>query len=382
MTRILVLIDTNIGGRAGTEQHLRTLVENLDYGRFLVHVLQLAPTVPERAGRIAGATFDHLPIRKLLSLNGMVNAARILRHMRRGRYDCVLSFFETSDLLTAVLAPWAGVRARISSRRDTGFRHSGRLRRLYQLLNHRFARVIAASEAIRLSLVAEGWRPERVRLIYNGVDIRRFGTADGGVLRKELGIPPEAVVLGTVANLSPVKDHATVIEALRRLHAQGRAMHLVLAGDGPEREALTEQVVQADLAEFVHFLGRRQDIPTVLAAVDVVVLASHSEGLSNALLEASAAGRPIVATDVGGNPEVVADGATGLLVPISDPESLAEAVVRLADTPTLRTAMGIAGRERVSRHFSVAAMVGAYAATIEEAVAEGGAEPDLPGARP
>jgi glycosyltransferase involved in cell wall biosynthesis len=376
MIRILVLIDTNIGGRAGTEQHLRTVVEHLDYGRFAVHVLQLAPSVPQKQGRIAGATFDHLPTRKLMSPTGVASAFRVLRHMRRGRYDCVLSFFETSDLLTAVLAPWAGVRARVSSRRDTGFRHSNRLRWLYRLLNRRFARVIAASEAIRMSLLAEGWQPERVRLIYNGVDTRRFGNADPQALRKELGIPRDAVVLGTVANLSPVKDHATAVEALRRLHTAGRPLHLVLAGDGPEREPLTRQAEEAGLAEYVHFLGRRQDVATVLAGVDVFVLASHSEGLSNALLEASAAGCPIVATAVGGNPEVVADGETGLLVSIRDPEALAGAVARLADDPALRAAMGAAGRDRVSRRFSLAAMVAAYEATIEEAVAETAPERD------
>lgn len=375
MIRILVLIDTNIGGRAGTEQHLGTLVEHLDYGRFAVHVLQLAPTVPRERGRIAGATFDHLPIQKLLSLQGARGAARVLREMRRGRYDCVLSFFETADVLSALLAHRAGVGARVSSRRDTGFRHSRRLRWVYRRLNRRFARVVAASEAIRQSLLEEGWLPGRVRLIPNGVDTGRFEKGDGAVLRRELGIPRDAFVLGTVANLSPVKDHPTVIDALGRLHAAGRPAHLLLAGEGPLRETLERRVAEAGLGDHVHFLGRRQDIPDVLAAVDVVVLASHSEGLSNALLEASAAGRPIVATRVGGNPEVVVDGRTGFLVPVDDPEAIRTAVERLADDTALRAALGYAGQEHVRRGFSVEAMVRAYETVFAEAVGGAGGRP-------
>jgi len=280
--------------------------------------------------------------------------------IRRERVDCVYSLFESSDLIAAIVAPLAGVRALISGRRDTGFRYSPTMNRVYRLINRRFRRFVAPSEAVRASLLDQGVTGSRVDVIYNGVDFERFARADGKGVRAELGIPDDALMLTTVANLSPVKDHANVIAALAALHAEGLRPYLALAGDGPLRSDLEARVAAAGLEPYVCFMGRRQDVPDVLATSDLVICSSLTEGLPNALLEAGAAGKAVVATNVGGNPEVVEDGVTGLLVPPRDPAALADAVRALAASPERRERMGRAARARVRRNFSLEAMVRQY----------------------
>lgn len=372
MIRLLVLIDTNIGGRAGAEQHLQTLVVNLDYSRFKVHVLQLGRTVPQAEGRVGGATFSHLPTGKLLSVHGLKRIVQVSQVLKQGQYDCILSFFETADIMSVAAAALTGVRALVSSRRDTGFRHSKKLQWFYRVINGRFSRIIAASDAVRVALRDSGLDEKAVRLIYNGVDTTRFSRQPQGALRAELGLAPEACVLAMIANLSPVKDHMTVFKCLQTLQGTSKRLHLVLAGDGPLRGDLERAASEMSVDAHIHFLGRRTDVPAILADADIFVLSSLTEGLSNALLEAMATGKPVIATRVGGNPEVVVEGITGLLVPPGDRAAMSEAILRLAESSELRAAMGAAGRERVAVHFSLATMVARYMEAIAQAVAESG----------
>lgn len=368
MIRVLVLTDTNVGDRAGAEQHLETLISRLDYSHFSVHVIQLGRFVPQEIGPVGEATISNLPTGKLISLHGIKRLMEIHRHIRRSKYDCVISFFESSDLISAIAGSLGGVGALISSRRDTGFRHSSKLRWAYRWINPRFSRIVAASDAVRQSLLESGVADDSITVIYNGVDPERFENTAPDSLRSELEIPSSALILGMVANLSAVKDHATVIDCLSGLHRQDRRFHLVLAGDGALRVDLEKQVVDTGLEPFVHFLGRRSDVPTVLAGFDIFVLSSLTEGLSNSLLEAMASGKPVIATRVGGNPEVVVDGVTGVLIPPKDLDTLAREILRLADNPDLRIQMGQAGYQRVVEKFSIDAMVNNYVKVIDSAV--------------
>jgi len=321
---------------------------------------------------VAGATLSHLPTGKLLSVHGLKRIAQVCRVLQQGQYDCILSFFETADAISVTAAALTGVRALISSRRDTGFRHSKKLQWFYRRINGRFSRIITASDAVRVALRACGINEKTVRLIYNGVDMTRFNRQPQGALRAELGLAREACVLAMIANLSPVKDHMTVIKCLQILHGARKHMHLVLAGDGPLRAELERAAIEMGLKAHVHFLGRRTDVPAILADADIFVLSSLTEGLSNALLEAMAAGKPVVATRVGGNPEVVVEGVTGLLVPSRDSTAMSAAILRLSESPELRIAMGSAGRERVAGYFSLSTMVAQYTEAIAQAVAERG----------
>jgi glycosyltransferase involved in cell wall biosynthesis len=168
-------------------------------------------------------------------------------------------------------------------------------------------------------------------------------------------------MIGCVADLVPVKRHEDLVDAFANLRSQLPNARLVLIGDGPSREAIERRVRELGLVNSVRMLGRRPDIDKLLPAFHLFVLASDTEGLSNAILEAQACGLPVVTTRVGGNPDLV-DADCGILVPPRDPEALAEALGRLLRDRNRREQMGAVARMRVMRNHSIAAMTRAYTA--------------------
>jgi glycosyltransferase involved in cell wall biosynthesis len=220
-------------------------------------------------------------------------------------------------------------------------------------------RVVAVSCVVQEELLAGGVSPEKLSLIHDSVDMKIFASLpDRNTARSALCAGANATVLLTVGALFRRKGFDVLLEALSQ--TQNRHLVLWIAGDGPERGSLEAQAKRLGLSERVLFLGRREDVPNLLAACDVFVLASRREGLGVSALEAMAARRPVVATRVGGLAEAVVDERTGLLVPPSDPRPLARAVDRLAADPQLCLRLGDAGPSRVSEGFLAAQMVDAY----------------------
>ena len=206
----------------------------------------------------------------------------------------------------------------------------------------------------------------KLELIMNGVDTVRYAPQLAAASMPWAGAETKPFVIGTVGRLQDVKDQATLIEAFamlcaRRGQARG-ALRLAVVGDGPLRERLAQKAQDAGVADLVWFPGARNDIAELMRSFDVFALSSIAEGTPVTLLEAMACGRPVVATAVGGIPEVVQDGVNGALVPASDPQALADALATYVEDPARLAAHGAAARERIERHYSVAAMVGAYAA--------------------
>ena len=224
------------------------------------------------------------------------------------------------------------------------------------------------------------WLTERVRIrsskvtyIANGIDAAPFDVPRiRSGLRRQLGdfAPPGTVLVGNVARLDQVKNHAGLLLAFKLLcEDDGRkndACRLIIAGDGPQRGELERQIVQLGLTETVRLLGNRSDVAQLLAECDVFALSSVAEGMPITLLEAMAAGLPVVATDVGGVASMVEAGVTGTLVPAGDPHALAAALRAYVADEELRCRHGDAGRARVAAHFSLRAMVSAYVALYDE----------------
>lgn len=224
---------------------------------------------------------------------------------------------------------------------------------------------VAVCEAARLQLQVQGVRP-RVGLVSipNGIQLGRYQpscAASRRQLAEVLGLPGGTALIGTVGRLNPVKDQASLIRAFRRVHDAMPATALLLIGDGAERAGLAAVAHAEGVYGSVHFLGDRADVDVLLQGLDLFAMSSMSEGYSIALLEASAAGLPIVATDVGGNAEIVQNAVSGRLVPASDPAALAEAMLSILGDRELAGRMGLAGRAWVLEQGSFRSMAERYA---------------------
>jgi glycosyltransferase involved in cell wall biosynthesis len=241
-------------------------------------------------------------------------------------------------------------------------------------LGARLARrvVCVGEEARQVARQVDRVPESHLRLIYNGADtaLYRPDPEARASARAELGLAPTEPAFISVGRLSPEKDYLTLLQALALLGRQGPVPRLLMVGDGPERPALERTAGEMGLGKAVLWLGERQDVPRLLAACDVFALSSLSEGVSIAVLEAMAAGLPAAVTRVGGNPELVEQGRSGLLVPPADPAALASALGRLLGDPAGARAMGQAARARTEERFSLATTARAYAELYREVLAE------------
>jgi L-malate glycosyltransferase len=216
---------------------------------------------------------------------------------------------------------------------------------------------ICSSEAIRQLLIQEGVPAQRVVTVHEGVDLDRVAKAPPVSLHEELWLPHHAPVVGNIAALVPHKGQKHLVEAAALVVRKVPDARFAIAGEGELRESLERQIREHHLEKHVFLLGFRPDVLSLLKAFDVFVMSSVMEGLGTSLLDAMAAGKPIVATRAGGIPEVIADGETGLLVEPRDHHAMADAIVRLLEDEALRRRMGEAGLARARAQFSAERMV-------------------------
>jgi glycosyltransferase involved in cell wall biosynthesis len=355
----LQLIET--GGPGGAE---RVLVS-------LTAALTTEPGFRASAGLLkAGWVADELARRALPAAQFRIRRAldphlvwALARHLRRAEVDLVHAHEFTMNVYGAAAA-WLARVPVIATVHGRGYYAEARRRLLALRLAARSgAVVVAVSSDIQQFLESEVGIP-RVRLVPNGIDLARPASGDRDRGRRAIGIGREPLLIGTIGNLYPVKGHRVLLAALREL---GPEVHVAIAGRGNEEGALRAQAAELGIAERVHFLGYRDDTPDLLAACDIYALPSLFEGQSLALIEAMGARLPIVATQVGGNPEVLGPkDVTGLFVPAGDPQALAVELRRLAGDPGLRGRLGEAALARAKSEFSLAAMLGRYRALYAE----------------
>jgi sugar transferase (PEP-CTERM/EpsH1 system associated) len=290
-----------------------------------------------------------------------------LRKLLRSRRIDIVHSHNYSAWLYAVLAS-RGLGVRVVHTEHSRVQPLARRHALERWLGRRTDAVVGVSADVAHSLVHDvGIDAHRVRFIPNGIDLQRYRPQPDlrTALRRSIGAGDEAVVFGIVARLVPVKSHRTLIDAFRRVLGACPAARLLIAGDGPCRGELELQAQQAGLGPAVTFAGEVRDTERMLNGMDVYMLSSTDEGMNLTLLEAMATALPVVATAVGGNPEVVADKLSGLLVPPLDPQAMAEAMLALARDPQRRAALGAQGRRRVEDGFSQERTLQAYAALYE-----------------
>jgi len=352
-------IDTMSVG--GTEMNAVRTAERLDRSRFRLSVVTLRGegTLAERYESL-GIPVVRFPIRNLYGAQTMRQGMRLAKFLRDQDVSVVHCHDQYSNFFSALSARAAGVPVVITSKR---WLHSPLRYRIANAIGFRAStRVLANSSSVARSLEADDrLRRDRVVVIPNFVDEQAFERPSDDVTaawRDELGLEPDTLVIGVVASLSPIKDHATLLRAVSLLVPKWPRLRLVLVGDGPERESLRQLVSQVGLDDVVRFAGLRPQLPSFHFLFDVSVLSSVSEGFPNSLVEAMAAGRPIVATNVGGVPDAVREGENGLLVSPKDPEMFAAALEQLLASPQRREAMGAAGATRAREEFHARHVVG------------------------
>jgi len=251
------------------------------------------------------------------------------------------------------------------------------LRRLHRPFVQHYITVSSDLERYLVERVGIGAR--RITQIYNGVDAKHFAPAAG---YRRVPIPDGPFtgeglfVVGTVGRLQPIKDQVTLVRAFARARAldprAGGSMRLAIVGEGTERTTIERTMQENGLSEWVWMPGARTDVAQVLRGFDLFVLPSRGEGISNTILEAMATGLPVIATRVGGNPELVADGSTGVLVPAGDPEMIAKAILGYIRDPAYRAAHAAAARRRTEECYSLETMVASYAALYDRLLAGAG----------
>ena len=252
----------------------------------------------------------------------------------------------------------------ISTRHGMGSAGTGTKERLYRLSLLRTAAVAAVCDAARQHFTVDGaLPPAKISVVRNGILCDRFthGSVQArAVARTTLGLDSSALVIGTVGRLNWAKNHRLLLDGFERHLAKHPGSRLVIIGEGELRPAIEERIATRNLRSAVLLAGDRNDVAALLPAFDVFALTSTTEGYSIALLEAAASGLPVVATDVGGNAEIVQDGNTGLIFAASSVDGLVLALERLAQSPALRSEMGRCARAWVVQHGSVAAMMRGY----------------------
>ncbi|MGQ9576949.1 MAG: glycosyltransferase [Thermoguttaceae bacterium] len=371
--RVCFLIDRL--GVGGTESQLLALIRGLHRAVVRPYLCLLDGEDPvSRSLEPGSCPVLRLGVRSLRSPWAFRQAWRFARFLRRERIEVVQTHFPDSSCFGALVARLAGVRLVIGTQRDLGFwmRPTERwLGRLCSWLTHV---TLANSQACRQAAIAEfGRRPESVIVVPNGIDLARFAAipAYGELSRfSHSGAPSEGESpaaslpnpdgrlrrIGKVANLRPVKGPDVFVRAAAIISRSHPEVRFQLVGTGDE--AIVRRLAQAcGIGDQFELLGHVSDIPSFLSTLDVAVLTSYSEGLSNSLLEYMAAGRPIVATAVGGNVELIEDGVHGLLVPPGDPAAVAAAVERLLGDPALAARLAAAARTRARHQFTAEAMV-------------------------
>jgi glycosyltransferase involved in cell wall biosynthesis len=358
----------------GTEKHVRDLVSRLDRSRFAPLVIATSEggvleaefarmDVPvhvigykEASRRIPGGA-ARLPA----AWSAVGTTAGILRRTRAALVHACLPAANVFGAIAGTLArtPRIIVGKRALCRYKQGRPTLSLLEDLANLLaNAVLVNSRAVAEEVRRH---ERFLGRKIRLVYNGVDGADTPPEPSAPLSQlcpEFSPPPGAAAVLCVANLFRYKGHADLVEAARIVAGAHPDVRFLLVGrDAGEEEALRARIAALGLARHVHLAGPRDDVPALMAAADLLVHPSHEEGFSNVILETMAAGKAVVATAVGGIPEAVVDGETGILVPPRDPERLAGAVLSLLRDPERARAMGSAGRRRVLAHFPLKGMV-------------------------
>ena len=343
--------------RGGAQMALYRLLAYRQNGRFHPHVICLY-----NGDKVVAQQIQQLgiPVTDLgLSAPWRLDTLwRLYRFLRQERPFILHTWMFHANIPGRILGRLTRIPVIISSERTMG--QEGRVRRLLNRLTGWLPdRIICVSQQVADFAAQEiGLPPAKLTVIRNGIDMAQFADLpDQQTARAVFGLPKQGKIVAAIGRPRPVKGFSYLLEAFAQIAANQPDLYLLFVGDGPDKRPLQTAAQQLPIADRVIFLGDQQEIPRLLAALDMLVLPSLWEGLPNVVLEAMAAGLPVVATAVGGTPELVVEGETGLLVPPRDPAALAQAILTLLNDPELARRLGKNGRYRATTQFTIQQMV-------------------------
>ena len=355
---------TEVWDTGGAENVFISLVENLDKTRYNSDVCLLRNGWLKTQLDRRGVETLVIPQHRSFDFPWLYQLVKLLR---RRSIDVIHAHEFAMNVYGALLSRITGI-PNVTTVHGKNY-YCEKLRRR---LGYRFAArqsiMVAVSEDLKQFLVkSTAIPPERIRVVPNGINLNRYLTnGEDATVRRELGIKAGSPVIGTVGNLFAVKGQIYLIRACRIVAKTFPDFVLLVAGEGEELTVLQTEAHDLGIQENVKFLGFREDVPSLLQAMDVFVLPSLSEGLPLSVLEAQALQKPVVASDVGGVPEVVEDGISGFLVPPKNPQALADKILLLLRNTQLATDLGKEGRKRVEQAFSLEHMIQEYQSLYEE----------------
>jgi glycosyltransferase involved in cell wall biosynthesis len=368
--RVRVLEVMATGTNGGAQEHVYSLVTRLNPECYEVRVVSLSHGSSVRRLQRAGIDVtvidepdDRQAVRELADSVASFAPEIIHNHMYRAEVigtRAALLLGEKGCKRPAIISTVHSSRIRCVDDRQT-------IRQLTPLMD----RLIVVSRAIEEKVREEGRVGAPVSLIYNGIDLQRYNHQQPCcTLHDEYGIPEDAPIVGVVARLEAEKGHRTLIDAWPEVLAAVPNAWLLVVGEGSERDALEAEAASLGVNERVVFTGRREDVPAVTAALDVAVLPSYREAQGLSVLEAMALSRPVVASNVGGIPEMIEDGVTGLLVPPNDCDALAAALIKLLTDHPYADMIARRGHDLVHERFCIELMVNSIESVYDEEAAK------------
>lgn len=359
--RLLKVLPTLMCG--GTETQVMTLCRSLDASRFDLEfacLRRVGPHVQEVDARRLPLT--EYPIASFHSAGTLVQQGRFARHLARRGTQIVHAYSFYGNVFAIPPARFARVPVVVASIRDLGPYLTPMQKRVQRYVCRLADCVLVNADAVKKWLVNDGYDAAKIVVIRNGVDLGRFNhPPEPGRIRTELGLPRDVPLVAVVSRLNRLKGLEQFLAAAAVVSRQFPDARFLVAGEPPPHDPgylddLKTLAREVGIASRITFTGLRSDVPALLASVNVAVMPSLNEALSNALLEAMAAGAPVVATRVGGTPEAIVDGQTGLLVAPADVASLAASIGRLLGAPALAAQLGLAARRSIADRFSIARM--------------------------
>lgn len=361
--RTILFLSTS-SGPGGAERVISNLAASLDPNKYRPILCLFRPGWIQECSESRGVRTYVIPTHGMVDWRWLIRARALLQEEQ---VDLIHAHEFDANVQGTMVAMILGIPVIATVHGKNYFGEKLRRRFAYRWVSRR-ATMVTVSENLRQFIFEKvGILSGQVKVIYNGVDeLPAFDRAEVDVCRKELGLPEDDQLVGVVGNLYSIKGHQYLIDGIPAVLEQCPKTSFLFAGRGQLETQLRLQVHRLGLDKRVHFLGLRQDIPRILALLDVFVLPSLSEGLSMAILEAMMARKPVVATKIGGNPELVLDGETGVLVPPRNSQALARGMLSVLTNRALAHQLGENGRRRAEEQFSLQTMVKAYEALYKD----------------